>query len=166
MKDWVRWVKRRLAAYEYELLDPYERNDRSFVIVARRTRFEMTKFGFCERFFIFEVFESVNERRMVRFCTDAFDCAIRQKKVSLACGFFNFVCCNAVAVTPNADRDTIDAVREDQPPKHWASVEIPVIWNPERGRLAYYEKTPICGAAYWAGFRREIEDVLREDRRD
>ena len=47
------------------------------------------------------------------------------------------------------------------PPKHWASNEIPVVFDLADGNLCYLEKTPVWGAAYFAGFRREIENNLR-----
>jgi hypothetical protein len=159
MNDWERWVKRRLRDDGYELLDPRE-CDAPFLIVARRSGFDISKFGNCERFFIFAEFEYLTEGRMRRFCSAAFDNAIRMKKCGLPCGFFEFVCSYAVAVTADVDRDAIESVREDEPSKHWSAVEFPVIWNPERDRLAYFEKTPFWGAFYWGSFRSEIENVL------
>jgi hypothetical protein len=37
---------------------------------------------------------------------------------------------------------------------------MPVVYDAQRDRLFYFEKTPIWGAAYYRGLRKQITDLL------
>jgi hypothetical protein len=51
-------------------------------------------------------------------------------------------------------------IRDTAPQKHWAAAEIPVAFDSATGQVCYFERTPVWGAAYYAGFRREIQRYL------
>jgi hypothetical protein len=87
--------------------------------------------------------------------------ANKNKSAPLPNGFFMSVFCYAVAITERIDPGLADWVRNTAPPKHWASNEIPIVFDLADGNLCYFEKTPLWGAAYYAGIRREIENNLR-----
>lgn len=71
-----------------------------------------------------------------------------------------------MAIARAVDERTLASVRSDAPPKHWASAEIPVVYDQGQGNLSYFEKTPVWGSAYYAGFRTEIQRLLGGIRRD
>ena len=39
---------------------------------------------------------------------------------------------------------------------------MPIVYDETEGRLYYFEKTPIWGAAYYRGFRKKIRQLLGE----
>jgi hypothetical protein len=128
--------------------------------MARRSRFEFLKFGIAETFFVFRRFDSINVDALQDFSSEAFHLAKQSKTCPLPCGLFESVWCFAVAVTDHIDSVVAESVRKEVPPRHWAAAEIPVIFNQSEGRLYFFEKTPIWGAAYYAGFRSEIQRCL------
>lgn len=120
----------------------------------------MTKFGFCETFFIFEEFDRLDLVTYRDFSSKAFRCALKQGVISLPRGFFESVFSFAVAIADDVDTRTADAIRNETPPKHWASAEIPVIYDRSTRQLIYFERTPFWGAAYFSGFRKQIQHFL------
>jgi hypothetical protein len=131
-----------------------------FAYVARRTRFQITKFGMDETFFVFAETPGLTSRIMAEFSSAAFRFALRSKVVPLPCGLFESVWCFAVAVTSHLNPQLSESIRTTTPPKHWAAAEIPVVFDTTTGQLSYFEKTPMWGAAYYAGFRRQIKNYL------
>ena len=160
MNTWLTEARNRLVAAGFVILDDVSSNGRIFKTVARRSRFELTKFGFSETFFVFAEFSTLGAGVMRRFSADAFRCAKQYKKIPLPCGLFEGVWCFAVAITQAVDQATQRSVRNEAPPKHWAAGEIPVVYDQVQRRLHYFERTPLWGAAYYAGFRRQIEEFL------
>jgi hypothetical protein len=160
MSDWYDRVARRLESDGFDILQPRHRDDDRFDLVARYSRFEITKFGNFEEFFIFRDFRKISIDRMADYSADAFNHAIANKKVGLPCGFFEMVCCYSVAVAEDASNELFRAVRNDEPPKHWSAVEVPVLWLPAEGELAVYERTPMWGAFYWSNIRNQVKNLL------
>jgi hypothetical protein len=66
----------------------------------------------------------------------------------------------AVAMVDGLDAATTDAVKTHAPPRHWAAAEVPVVYDRGSGKLCFFEKTPMWGAAYYRGFRKEIAKFL------
>jgi hypothetical protein len=153
----------RLASTGFVVLENVPFDSKSFSVVARRTRFELTKFGFSENFFIFGEFDRLTTEDFRAFSADAYRYAKQHKTVPLPCGLFESVWSYAVAIAKAVDERTVNSVRSDTPPKHWASAEIPVVYDLAQRKLFYFEKTPIWGAAYYAGFRKQIQRLLGED---
>ncbi len=152
---WLHQVAQKLQSQGYTLAShPH------FGQVAQRTRFELTKCGFSETFFVFKEFDALDTPSLRSFSKQAFEYALSAKKIPLPRGLFESVWCFAVAVVDQLDAHTLTALREEAPTKHWASAEIPVVYQSHPQSLAYFEKTPLWGAAYYAGFRAQIKACL------
>jgi len=123
----------------------------------------LTKFGFSENFFIFEEFDHLTTEGLRAFSADAYRCAKKHGVIPLPCGLFESVWCYSVAMAKDVDESTVASVRSDTPPWHWASAEIPVVYDLAQGKLSYFEKTPFWGSAYYAGFRKQIQRLLGAD---
>jgi len=160
MKDWLYNVRERLTAAGFVPIEGVEFEGRRFPLVARRTRFEITKFGFSENFFTFQEFDTLSVDDMKSFSAAAFRCANKHRKVPLPRGLGESVWSYAVAYALNPDPRLLEFVRSETPPKHWAAAEIPVVYEPALRKLTFFEKTPLWGAAYYAGFRKQIQRVL------
>ena len=160
---WLQTVTEGMAASRFKISSDVSCGDRTFPAVAHRSRFELTKFGNCETFFVFEEFDSLSPAEMRRFSAEAFTFAKAARKLKLPCGLFEAVFCFAVAIVDGLDDATAEAVRNEVPQKHWAAGEIPVVYDRAIGQLCYFEKTPMWGAAYYAGFRKQISKFLTVD---
>jgi hypothetical protein len=162
MDSWLTTTRGRLASVGFHIIDDVPFEGRTFRLLGRRTRFELTKFGFFESFFVFGEFDRLTNETLRQFSADAFRCAKKQRVIPLPCGLFEGVCCYAVAISEAVDERTLASVRFDTPPKHWASFEIPVVYDQTQGKLSYFEGTPFWGCAYYRGFRQQIRQFLEE----
>jgi hypothetical protein len=160
MDTWLKTTRARLAAAGFVVQDKFAFDGKTFPLFARKTRFELTKFGFAENFFTFLEFDRLTSDMLRRFSADAFRCAKRNCVVPLPCGLGESVWSFAVAMAKSVDDAALASVRFDKPAMHFAAAEIPVVYDQAQNRVWYFEKTPLWGAAYYAGFRRKIEQLL------
>ena len=161
LNEWLQRVQARLAADRYQFLPNPSSYTEQFQLAARLSRFQMSKFGNYETFFVFSNLGVPDIGRMTAFSTAAFDYAKRNKKSGLPCGLFEAVACFCVAIVGNAPQELVYFVSSTTPKKHYAAFEIPVLFDASQGQLYYLQTTPVWGAAYWRGFRKEIEKYLR-----
>jgi hypothetical protein len=157
---WLRQVETKLRSQEFIPLQPQSYQPAGFRLAVRRTRFEITKLGMAETFFVFADVPALNPQTMASFSSAAFDFAIKSKSVPLPCGLFESVWSFAVAVTSNLPADVAEWIRNTTPPSHWSAAEIPVVFDLATGQLCYFEKTPLWGGAYYKGFRSQIQRSL------
>jgi hypothetical protein len=157
---WLRKIQQNLAEAKYVLYPRGGEMDHDHALVARRSCFQLSKFGFSETFFVFEEFDTVTSKQMGEFSAAAFAHALRTRKCFLPRGLFEFVACFAVAITDRPQAAAVQMVREQTPPRHWTSVEFPVIYDRARDQLHYLEKTPLWGGAYYRGFRKTVQRLL------
>jgi hypothetical protein len=152
MDYWLQTAVQRLQTDGFTI-----RNQNYFKIVAHRSRFELSKFGNAETYFIFADVDYLDVNLMRKFSADAYNYAVQTKSSSLPCGFFESVWCFAVAVARNVDDATAYAIKTETPPSHWSAGEMRVAYDAPRHQLYYFDQTPLWGAAYYAGFRRQIQ---------
>lgn len=155
------YVHPRLAADAFTPMHDQQYRPWNFRFAAHRSRFEISKFGMAETFFVFGDVPVLTPEALTSFSDAAYRYAIQSKVVPLPCGFFESVWCFAVAITSGLHPQAAEWVRTTTPPKHWSSGEMRVVFDVSTGQLAYFDQTPMWGAAYYAGFRRQIERVLR-----
>lgn len=158
--NWFESVSHRLSSKGFRISESVSYEGDIFRLVAHRSRFELTKFGNSETFFVFADFETLNGESMRLFSAAAFRYGKASRSVPLPIGLFESVYCFAVALVETLDEATAELVRFESPPKHWASAEIPVVYEQSRKKLWFFEKTPIWGAAYYVGFRNQIKEFL------
>ncbi len=158
---WLQFVSQKLAANSFVPLAPEIYQPQNYKYAVRRSRFELSKFGMAETFFVFAEIPNLTPSVTQQFSAAAFEFANRNKAVALPNGFFVALFCYAVAITENLHPETLAFIKDTAPIKHWSAFEMPVAIDLVNGNLAYFEKTPVWGAAYYAGFRREIEKSLQ-----
>lgn len=154
-------ASQKLAANGYGPLQPQVYQPLGFKYAVRRSRFEVLKFGMAESFFLFAEIPNLNAGVLQGFSNQAFNFAGKNKTISLPNGFFMSISCFPVAITENLDPNLGKSVVSSSPVKHWAAFEMPVVYDVTSGGLYYFQNTPLWGAAYFAGFRREVEANLR-----
>jgi hypothetical protein len=153
---YLRQVRARLEGAGYSWTD----GAGGFLAVATRSSFQLTKFGFWETFFVFREHGQLDRASMQRFMREAVAHAFASRSVSLPRGVFAGVATFGIALAQSVDPTLVQAVRSETPPKHWAANEIPVVYDRGTSQLHYFEKTPVWGAAYFKGFRKQIEQFL------
>ena len=159
-KGYLTSVIQRLRAQGFDCSENVGHGDQVFSCVGKRTRFELTKFGFSETFFVFAEFPSVDIGSLRQFSAKCFEYAKKEKSIPLPRGLFESVWCFSVALVDAIDAHTSEAVRNEAPAKHWASAEVPVVYDLKSRALYYFDKTPMWGAAYYAAFRKTVREML------
>ncbi len=132
-----------------------------FKYAAHRSRFEVSKFGMAETFFTFAEIPEIQGATLQSYSNASFRFANSNKDTPLPNGFFAATFCYAVAITERLHPQLAQSIRDTAPTKHWSAFEIPIVFDIANNDLCYFQKTPLWGAAYYAGFRREIESGLR-----
>lgn len=153
-------VAERLRSSGFTVAYNVRYKNQTFAQVAKRTAFEYEKGGFTETFFLFTEFHTIDLTALRDYSKICFAYAKRKSRVPLPRGFFHTVVCYSVALSHGVDSATADAVRNMDPPLHWAACEFPVICDLDTRRLYYFEKTPAWGSMYWDHFRNTVVSLL------
>ena len=155
--SWMRQAAQKLAANAYQPMPPEKYQPQNFKYAMHRSRFEISKFGMAENFFVFAEIPNLTPEVLQQFSTASFKFAKANKSFPLPNGWFVATFCFSVAITMNLNPQLARHIRETAPVKHWGAFELPVIFDLANGGLYYFEKTPLWGAAYYNGFRKEIQ---------
>ena len=158
---WLQYVSQKLAANGFGPMAHDKYQPLGYKYAAHRSRFEPSKFGMAERFFTFAEIPNLDATVLQSYSSTSFNFANSNKSAPLPNGFFMAVFCFAVVITENLHPQLAQSIRDTAPTKHWSAFEIPVVFDLANGDLCYFTGTPMWGAAYYAGFRREIENNLR-----
>jgi hypothetical protein len=159
--QWMTYVAQKLSANGFKPMSPELYRPQGYKYAAQRSRFEITKFGMVDTVFTFAEIPDLTPNAMNQFSAASFAFAGRNKTSALPNGFFMATFCFAVAITANLSQQTADFIMDSMAPAHWAANEMRVAFDLASGHLFYYQKTPMWGAAYYAGMRREIERNLK-----
>jgi hypothetical protein len=160
LKGYLSRVTQRLVNAGFTCEENVTHNGSLYRCVARRSRFELTKAGFAETFVLLAELPSLSVDSLRQFSAGCFKYAKRTRKIPLPCGLFESVFCFPVAIVDGVDEAVAQSVRAKGPPKHWASFEMPVVYDLRSNVLHYFEKTPAWGAAYYASSRKTIQELL------
>lgn len=157
---WLGQVSQNLTMNGFAPLAQQIYQPQGYKYAVRRSRLELSKFGNAEYFFTFAEIPNLTPDVLLKYSAAAFRFALNNKSFPLPCGLFEAVFCFAVVITANLHPELADSLRAAEPIKHWSAFEMPVVFDLANGGLHYFEKTPVWGAAYYAGFRREIQSNL------
>ena len=153
-------VSNKLASNGFVPLDPNLYQPVGFKFVTRRSQFEIAKFGMHDAAFVFAEIPELDAVKFKQFSDAAFSFVNKNKSVSLPNGFFMSVSCFPVAITANINPQFAQSIKETTPTNHFGGFEMPVAYDVTTGTLAYYEKIQLWGAAYIAGFRKQVVNNL------
>ncbi|UCC68901.1 MAG: hypothetical protein JSV79_02960 [Armatimonadota bacterium] len=131
------------------------RVDRMF----QRREFSLTKFGIVDTFcLIRRASEPLTPVSVEAFSRASFAFALKHK-IWIPRGFGGTAVAYPVLVA-DAVPDTVRQFAERYCPRHWASIEFPVVVDCSSGSLLFYKSTPLWGAAYYRGLRRQSEELF------
>lgn len=153
-------VSQKLGANGFVPMAPELYQPLGFKFATRRSRFELSKFGMHDAVFVFAEIAELDALKMKTFADAVFEFARANKSVALPNGIFMSISCFPVAITSALDPKVSHWVKNSEPTAHYGGFEMPVIYDVTNGWLSYYEKTQLWGAAYTAGFRKQVVDNL------
>lgn len=122
-------------------------------LVFKRSRFEATKFGNVDVYCCIKYFEKDDAETFKAFSSRMFDLAMKHRKGN-PIGFGAMLIVYPLIVTENIQQEVYQEAKQ-YCPKHFASNEFPCVIDLSTGFVYYYEQTPIWGAAYYSGIRKD-----------
>jgi hypothetical protein len=153
--SYVDMVRARLVGGGFKAEDPA----RGAALQARRRRVKLTRFG------LVETVVGLSGRRgeagpedLRAFGRDVFASALAGK-AAIPRGLGGSLVVYPVLVVDRASPELRAAVSEE-PPKHWAALEFPVVAELSAGGLLFFDRTPFWGAAYYRRTRDEAQDLF------
>ncbi len=134
--------------------------DQVFEYTARKTRFQIERFGFFTTYFLFARFTTPDIRLLCNFSTKSFRYAKKTSGIHPPRGLFYGIICFPVAITDSIDKNTADIIRKMEFPRHFAAFEKLVVFSLDNEVLHYSDKTPIWGTMYHDHDRQTICKLL------
>jgi hypothetical protein len=159
-------VTKRLKAGGFAIEENITYESQTFDYVAKRTMYEIDKFGFVATFYLFARFSSLDISSLRDFSKNSFKYAERASGIPLAGGIplprgiFFSVWCYPVVIVDDIDKDTSETIRSKAPPKHLSAFEMAVVYSLASGTLHYCEITPTWGKIYYDQMRQTINNML------
>ena len=98
---------------------------------------------------------NITEQDIIDFSSSCLSKALSEYK-GLPRWFQNGIASFNVLISENVDPKAIEYAKS-RPKKHFAAMEMPVIYDLAKKQIYYYEKTPMWGAIYYRYFREYIE---------
>lgn len=158
--QYVSNVAQRLGAEGFTCGMNVQHEGNTLNLVAKKSGFELSKFGNAETFFVISYFPTLTVEVLRGYSAWSYKYALSMKQFPLPCGFFEAVTCYPVALVNDLSEPVAAAIRSETATKHFGSFEFPVIKHMPSGYLYYYDKTPAWGAAYFKGFRTTTHRIL------
>lgn len=124
-----------------------------------RGRVEGTKFGKVDTYaFVKKVPDNIDTNYANSFSNGLSDYANRIR-TGPPLGFGAMLVVYPVLIIDNISTELYNWT-QNYCPKRFAAAEFPVVLNLSSGDIYYYPKTPIWGAAYYKGYRKEVADCF------
>jgi hypothetical protein len=129
-------------------------------LMFRRRKFSITKFGIVDTFCIVTHMKNeVTTGFISEFGSDAFKIALKNK-FFLPRGLGAMAVVYPLIVANQVPETVANFLTQSHTPKHYASVEFPVIFDLSTQHLIFYQGTPVWGAAYYSGYRKEVQHLF------
>ena len=132
----------------------------AFEYIAKRTRFEIEKFGFATTSYLFARFHALDMDELRDFSAISFKYAEKTYGITIPRIIVYSITCFPVAIVDTIDNDTAETIRSNAPPKHFAAFEMPVVYSLASGALYYCAVTPMWGYIYYDLMRHTINNIL------
>lgn len=126
------------------------------VDIAKNKRFELAWLATQMNFFAaMTSSDHVTKESIEEFSKNCLDYAIKNNK-GLPRGMQSGISSFALLVSSNVDEEA-KKFAQKRPKKHFAAMEMPIIFDMSENKFYYYRKNPIWGFIYYKTFREFIE---------
>lgn len=124
-----------------------------------RYKVELSKFGQSSTYvFVKYVEQGIDGKWMQQFSSNLFEFAYRHKK-GIPIGIGGSLTVYPLLITESVSFDLAGFIKK-YTPKHYSAFEFPVVLDFVHDNLYYLESTPIWGALYYNGFRKEAYQLF------
>jgi hypothetical protein len=122
-----------------------------------------TKFALLDTFITVRFMgeEHLSPESVQAFSSESFSFAVAHKNW-LPRGLFGYAAAFPLVIAPRVNDEVSNFLNVDYCPKHWASMEFPTVLDQETGKLHFFRATPMWGAAYFKGMRKQAERYFGE----
>ena len=158
--EWLSRAVSALSSEGYTLSRVVRFRDIEFSAVAHLSEFQLTKMGNSETFFVFGMLGTPTTDEVFEFSALAHEYSDSSKAFPLPRGLFESIWTFAVCIVDSLSDTTASAIQTTTPPRHFSAAEIPAVFDASSGAISYFEGTPYWGAAYYQGFRKQIQKYL------
>lgn len=153
-------VKQRLEANGFRITDNVIYKDWEFTCVAKGRRCALEYGGLMEIFFVFAEFQALDSASLTEFSSACFKYTTKSRLIPLPYVPFDSFVCFSIALVNELDPATAQTIRDKEPPRHFGSTEMPVVYEIKNRMLFYFERTPLWGALFWDHWRQMIGNML------
>jgi hypothetical protein len=159
-QDYLSKIKERLKQQDFVISDNIKYESQIFEYVAKRTKFEVERFGWITIFFVFSKNVTPDINSLKQFSTISFKYIRKTRGIYPPPGFFYSILCFPVAIVDTIDNNTIDFIHRTEPPKHWVGFEKLAVFCLETKWLHYCTFDFQWGALYYQRDREIMKEIL------
>jgi hypothetical protein len=160
LDEYLKMVTKKLEQRGYRISNNVEYKDQNYIRVAKRTSFELVKFGLVSTFFIFGRFNKPDIDTLWDFSNKSFKCANRMSGIHPPRSLFYGLIVFPMVIVDSIYERTAIFIRHKEPPKHGAATEKLVVFSLEAKTLYYCEGTFNWGSLYADWDRKIIKEML------
>jgi hypothetical protein len=158
--QWFERLTTNLVAQNYTIKNSESYDGTTYSLVAHRGRFEITKFGYAEYFYIVSELQSPTLEQVKQACAKSFTYGYVHRKLQIPAGIISSCFVFQILLVNHVSAEIAEYITSTIPPKHWAKIEFPTVVDLSTGRVYVCEKTPLWGAAYFNGLRSKVKAML------
>ena len=153
-------IKENLKKKGYGIQENIEYGDYKFLLVGHLSKFEVSKFGTNDYFFTVGKVKEPILANIRDLSNQSFGYSGGHRSNPLPPGIFGGYWVFPIIMVESVSESVSNAIQNEVPPKHWSSAEFPIVVDLTSKKTYYFQGTPIWGAAYYAGFRQLINEIV------
>lgn len=159
-EQYILQIKERLKNMGFHIVEKVPDEAFSLVLLAKRTKFELRRFGFFSTIVIISLHTNPGLSELMNISSVCFKIAQKSIPIHPPRGIFYGFLCLPLAVAETISDETGVSIRQLDMPKHWAAFERLVVFNGVDSKLYYSEKKPYWGSLYHKLDTTIINDLL------
>lgn len=158
--QWLESLTANLIAQNYTIKNSESYDGVTYSLAAHRGRFEITKFGYAEYFYLVSELHNPTLEQVKQACAKSFTYGYIHRKLQIPAGIISSCFVFQILLVDHVSTEIAEYITSTIPPKHWAKMEFPVVIDLSSDKVYVCEKTPLWGAAYFGGFRKQAKAML------
>jgi hypothetical protein len=153
-------VYEKLLHSGYKVSQNLSYKNQTFLLAARKTQFDTSRYGFFNVTYIFSKFSFPDFAQLKQVSSLSYQCAKKISGLHFPPGFLYGLLCIPVVITDSLAMETIKDIQQKSLPVHWgASLKIGV-FDLDTQKLYYCETSPTLGSMYHDFDRMIIQSAL------
>jgi hypothetical protein len=162
-QEYLSKVIERLKQQRYKISENITYENQNFKYVAKRTKFESERFGFCTTFFLFANFSTPNLGTLKEYSAKSYKYSLKSNWIHPSWGICYTIFTIPVALVNSIDDNTARSIRKQEPPRHWKAFENLAVVDVNKKLIYCCEETYLWGYLYYEWDRLIIKEMLSPD---